>query len=103
MNWTDHGTVASLKTFPWAVQKNDAWAPHVIERNGKFYFYAPVSVQGWPKNVIAVAVADNPLGPFKDPLGHPLIDKNNGFVDILVCSSLNEITIKSLICHLECR
>ncbi|MCJ7815045.1 MAG: carbohydrate-binding protein, partial [Xanthomonadales bacterium] len=53
----------------------------VIERNGKFYFYAPVSVQGWPKNVIAVAVADNPLGPFKDPLGHPLIDKNNGYID----------------------
>ena len=81
VNWTDHGTVASLKTFPWAVQENDAWAPHVIERNGKFYFYAPVSVPGWPKNVIAVAVADNPLGPFKDPLGHPLVDKKTGYID----------------------
>ena len=81
VNWTDHGTVASLKTFPWAVQSNDAWAPHVIERNGKFYFYAPVSVQGWPKNVIAVAVADNPLGPFKDALGRPLIDKKTGYID----------------------
>ena len=57
VNWTDHGTVVSLKTFPWAVQTNDAWAPHAVERNGKFYFYAPVSVPGWPKNVIAVAVA----------------------------------------------
>jgi arabinoxylan arabinofuranohydrolase len=81
VNWTDHGAIASLKTFPWAVQENDAWAPHVIERNGKFYFYAPVSVRGWPKNVIAVAVADSPLGPFKDALGRPLIGKETGFID----------------------
>jgi len=81
VNWTDHGSVLSLKTFEWAVQENDAWAPHAIHRNGKFYFYAPVSVPGWPKNVIAVAVADNPLGPFKDPLGRPLIDKKTGYID----------------------
>jgi arabinoxylan arabinofuranohydrolase len=80
-NWTDHGTVASLATFPWAVQSNDAWAPQVVERGGKFYLYAPISVPGWPKNVIAVAVADNPLGPFKDALGRPLIDKANGYID----------------------
>jgi len=81
VNWTDHGTVASLATFPWAVQTNDAWAPQVIERNGKFYLYAPISVPGWPKNVIAVAVADSPLGPFKDALGHPLIAKAVGNID----------------------
>ncbi len=81
VNWTDHGTVASLKTFPWAVQENDAWAPQVIERDGKFFLYAPVSVPGWPKNVIAVAVADHPLGPYKDALGRPLIDKAVGYID----------------------
>lgn len=81
VNWTDHGTVVSLKTFPWAVQENDAWASQAIERNGKFYFYATASVPGWPKNVIAVAVADNPLGPFSDPLGRPLIDKKTGYID----------------------
>lgn len=81
VNWTDHGVVASLKTFPWAVQENDAWAPQVVARNGKFYFYAPVSVKGWPKNVIAVAVGDSPFGPFKDVLGKPLINKENGFID----------------------
>ncbi len=81
VNWTDHGTVASLATFPWAVQTNDAWAPQVIERNGKFYLYAPISVAGWPKNVIAVAVADSPFGPFKDVLGHPLIAKAVGNID----------------------
>jgi hypothetical protein len=81
VNWTDHGTVASLKTFPWAVQDNDAWAPQVVAHNGQFYLYAPVSVPGWPKNVIAVAVADKPTGPFRDALGHPLIDKAAGYID----------------------
>src|SRR4051812_27262104 len=57
VNWTDHGSIASLATFKWAVQTNDAWAPQIVERDGKFYLYAPVSVPGWPKNVIGVAVA----------------------------------------------
>lgn len=81
VNWTDHGVVASLATFPWAVQSNDAWAPQVVERSGKFYLYVPISVPGWPKNVIAVAVADNPLGPFKDALGKPLINSAVGYID----------------------
>ena len=42
------------------MQSNDAWAPQVVESGGKFYLYTPISVEGWPKNVIAVAVADNP-------------------------------------------
>ena len=81
VNWTDRGKVASLATFPWAVQSNDAWAPQVVERDGKFYLYVPISVPGWPKNVIAVAVADNPLGPFTDALGRPLVDKAVGYID----------------------
>ncbi len=81
VNWTDHGAIASLATFKWAVQQNDAWAPQCVERDGKFYLYVPISVPGWPKNVIAVAVADNPLGPYKEALGKPLIDKANGYID----------------------
>jgi len=81
VNWTDHGAIASLATFPWADQTNDAWAPQVIERGGKFYLYVPISAIGSPKNVIAVAVADSPTGPFKDALGHPLIDRGEGYID----------------------
>ena len=80
-NWTDRGAVASLKTFPWAVQTNDAWAPQVIARGGKFYLYVPISVAGKPKNVIAVAVADRPEGPFKDALGKPLIAPASDNID----------------------
>lgn len=85
-NWTDHGAMANLSTFKWATQQNDAWAPQVIERDGKFFLYVPISVQGWPKNVIAVAVADNPQGPYKDALGHPLVNKANGYIDPTVFS-----------------
>lgn len=80
-NWTDRGVVASLKTFSWANQNNDAWAPQVIERGGKFYLYAPVTVPGSPRNVIGVAVADKPEGPFRDALGKPLIDPGDGYFD----------------------
>ena len=74
-NWTDHGIVAGTKapnkTFSWA-QDNGAWAPQVIERNGKFYLYAPiVSTNG--TRTIAVAIADSPFGPFKDALNKGLV------------------------------
>ena len=44
----------------------------MIERNGKFYLYAPiVSTNG--TRTIAVAVADSPFGPFKDALNKGLV------------------------------
>lgn len=73
VNWTDCGEVASLKTFDkWANQNNGAWALQCIPRNGKFYMYCPVHQSG-----IGVAVANSPYGPFKDPLGKPLIDRKD--------------------------
>lgn len=76
VNWTQHGVIASLRDFPWAAKEisgwdgfnNGAWAPQVVERNGKWYLYAPVHGRG-----IGVLVADNPLGPYVDPLKKPLI------------------------------
>ena len=84
VNWTDHGAIGSLATLLWATQNNDAWVPRVIERDGKFYLYVFISAPGWPKNVIAVAVADDPLGPFKDALRHPLVNKASGYFDPIV-------------------
>ena len=66
VNWTDHGSIASLKIFQWARQDNDAWAPQCIERDGKFYIYCPVS-QTRGGMAIGVAVSDSPFGPFTDP------------------------------------
>ena len=75
VNWTEHGAVASLKDFPWRSRENGAWAIQTVERNGKYYLYAPLHGHG-----IGVLVADSPYGPFKDPLGKPLVwDQSNWF------------------------
>jgi len=83
VNWTDHGIVAGVadpyKTFKWADGKN-AWAPQVIERNGKFYMYCPLPKSG--HMTIGVAVANAPEGPFVDPIGKPLIDRSSTSTDI---------------------
>src|SRR5688572_31370764 len=38
--WQDEGSPLSVKAFEWA--RGDAWASQVIERDGKFYWYATV-------------------------------------------------------------
>jgi hypothetical protein len=77
VNWTEHGVVASLKNFAWVPYENGAWAVQCIERNGKFYLYCPM-----PGGVgIGVLVADTPYGPFKDPLGKPLIKNSSHDID----------------------
>ena len=77
VNWTEHGAVASLKDFDWVPYDNGAWAVQCIERNGKFYLYCPM-----PEGVgIGVLVADTPYGPFKDPIGKPLIKNSNHDID----------------------
>lgn len=77
VNWTDHGAVASLKSFDWVKRDNGAWAEQVIERNGKFYMYCPIHGNG-----IGVLVSDSPYGPFKDSLGQPLVWQKEHWYDI---------------------
>lgn len=77
VNWTDYGVVASLKSFDWVKRDNGAWAEQVVERNGKFYMYCPIHGNG-----IGVLVSDSPYGPFKDPLGKPLVWQKEHWDDI---------------------
>ena len=70
-NWTAHGSKLSVKDFSWA--KGDAWASHVIEKDGKFYWYVTARHNKINGFAIGVAVADSPLGPFKDARGSALI------------------------------
>lgn len=77
VNWTDHGVVASLKNFDWVKRDNGAWAEQVVERNGKFYMYCPIHGNG-----IGVLVSNSPYGPFKDPLGKPLVWQKEHWDDI---------------------
>ena len=73
VNWTDHGSPLSWEAFSWA-SANKSWAPHGVERDGKFYLYVPVS------DKIGVAVSDSPLGPFEDAIGAPLLS-NYQYID----------------------
>lgn len=75
VNYTDHGTILKGIDITWAVDPDHCFAPDCAEKNGRFYFYFPLSDrEGIWKGKIGVAVADNPCGPFRDALGHPLVD-----------------------------
>jgi len=78
VNWTDHGAILSYSDFSWA--KMNAWAAQCIERDGKFYMYVPITTKD-NQGAIGVAVANNPYGPFIDPLGKPLVQTGQGDID----------------------
>ncbi|MCC9134899.1 glycoside hydrolase family 43 protein [Pontibacter silvestris] len=71
VNWTEHAVPLAPKDFAWS--SGDAWASHVVERNGKFYWYATVTHKDIPGKAVGVAVSDSPTGPFKDARGSALI------------------------------
>jgi hypothetical protein len=76
VNWRDWGVMMSLKTFSWA--RADAWAGQVIERDGKFYYYVPVTKNSGGY-AIGIGVSDKITGPYKDALGKQLLA--NGGID----------------------
>ncbi|MEO6917362.1 MAG: family 43 glycosylhydrolase [Chitinophagaceae bacterium] len=68
VDWKNEGTILDLpKDLTWA--KERAWAPTIATKHGKYYFYFSADVN------IGVAVANKPTGPFRDPLGKPLVAK----------------------------
>ncbi len=72
--WTYHGPIMRPTGFDWV--SRDAWASQVHEKDGRYWFYTAVEhdeAQGSHGKAIGVAVADSPLGPFKDALGHALV------------------------------
>ncbi len=70
--WTPHGPLLSVKDFAWA--KSDAYAAHVAEKDGKFYWFVSIEHNDSKRGkAIGVAVADSPTGPFKDARGSALV------------------------------
>ncbi len=66
-HWTEHKSPLHVDEFKWQ-NSHAAFAAHVAEKDGKYYFYVSTNWCG-----IGVAVADSPYGPFKDALGKPLL------------------------------
>jgi|GEM_PF-352711 len=73
VDWEAHGSPLQVSGFSWA--KADAWAGQVIERDGRFYWYAAVEHAKGGK-AIGVAVSDSPTGPFKDAIGAALVENS---------------------------
>ncbi|GAA1681101.1 hypothetical protein GCM10009830_30290 [Glycomyces endophyticus] len=73
VHWTDHGVILDVAAdVSWA--DNSAWAPGIAEKNGKYYFYFSAGLaSGDTRKHLGVAVADSPVGPFRDALGRPLV------------------------------
>lgn len=75
-HWDRHGPVLDFKDVKWIKEDgaphHHPWAPCLIEKNGKHYFYYSVGPQNPTPSRIGVAVGDNPAGPFVDS-GKPLL------------------------------
>ncbi|MFC1890676.1 glycoside hydrolase family 43 protein [Thermodesulfobacteriota bacterium] len=72
-NWSYEGVVWG-PAVPGAWNDNNVWAPDVFEHEGQFYLYYSAN------EMIGVAVADSPMGPFVDAYDHPLIGGGYGGV-----------------------
>lgn len=81
--WERHGPVLDFAKVTWlkdgGYEQTHPWAPAIIEKDGKYFFYYSVGPQshGFPAR-IGVAVGSSPAGPFKDS-GKPLLTGGNGF------------------------
>lgn len=75
VNWTDHGSPLAIEDFSWADDR--AWASQCIERDGKFYWYICAHSKISGGMAIGVAVADTPIGPFRDAIGKPLFENGS--------------------------
>lgn len=72
IHWQQHGPIMKATDFAWA--KGDAWASHMVEKDGTYYFYTTVRHKDdKPGFAIGVAKSDSPTGPFTDARGSALI------------------------------
>lgn len=73
VHWTRHPHVLQASAVSWA--KRAMWAPAVVAKDGKYYFFFAANDLQNDRQVggIGVAVSDSPAGPFKDLLGKPLV------------------------------
>ena len=79
VTWTKHPHILDTSSIQWAHRA--MWAPAIIEKNGKYYFFFSANdiQNGNEKGGIGIAISDHPAGPFTDYLGKPLIDQfHNG-------------------------
>jgi len=67
VDWRHAGTLKPEQTY-WGKPSDQCWATDAARKNGRYYLY----FSRGPKE-IGVVVADHPAGPWRDPIGKPLI------------------------------
>lgn len=70
-HWREYPSPLRIEEFKWASSKQ-AYAGHVVKRNGKYYWYVSTNWCG-----IGVAVSDKITGPYKDALGKPMLTNHD--------------------------
>ena len=73
VNWIYHGRIETGEIAPWIA---NSWAPSIasrIEEDGLTHFYLYFSNGG---NGVGVITSTDPVGPWSDPLGAPLVYQN---------------------------
>ena len=71
--------------------KSHFWAPEVVYHNGKFIMHYTAKSRELDSLRLGVAVADHPLGPFRDVHGRPMFDLGYATIDgsVLRCDEGN--------------
>lgn len=73
VHWTKHHSIIDTSAVKWA--KKAMWAPSVIRKDGKYYFFFGANdVHKGEIGGIGVAISNRPEGPYKDLIGKPLIN-----------------------------
>jgi arabinoxylan arabinofuranohydrolase len=67
IDWKQVSVLKPEQTY-WGKPLSSCWAGDAIGHNGKYYYYVSVG-----PNEIGVVGGDTPAGPWKDPLGKPLV------------------------------
>jgi len=69
VNWTQAGTLKPEETF-LKRPSDECWAGFGASKNEKYYWYFSAG-----PTQVGVVMADTPIGPWRDPLGKPMIPK----------------------------
>jgi len=67
VDWRHAGTLRPEQTY-WGKPSDQCWATDAARMNGRYYLY----FSRGPKE-IGVVIADHPAGPWRDPIGKPLV------------------------------
>ena len=75
IHWEKHENIIDMRGYPYVHRA--VWAPTVIDRNAKYYLiFASNDIQNNDQyGGLEIAVSDSPVGPFRNLLGHPLVDR----------------------------